>query len=448
MTTKTIGPSGDYSSISLWLSSCPNVDRVSAADPWIGALQTAGSPFTLTSGITFSGFTTNSTYYIGLTTDTGASFIDNASASSNALRANSSNGVIVQTSTAWVDLFTSSSAFVKVSKLQFAVTNTTGTAFVTTSTGVFQIDKCIIETKASTSSACVVFANTGARISNSLVINRRSSSPGPILKGSTWSAYNCTLVSTAAAAANAFYVTSSGPTAKNCAIFNCTALLTGGGSVSYTTCATDIASPPSGVTGSLTYSSQFENTTDGSHDFRLKTGNSLTDVGTTESTYAANDIINTSRPQGSAYDIGAWEAPSTGYTITAGQGTYTLTGQAAGVRTTRTMPAAYGTYTLTGKAATLTKETPGAFTMPAAYGTYTITGSNALSDYAMNASCGTYNLSGQAVSFTRTYPASYTITAAYGTYELIGRRALLNWSAHPIVTTHQSKITIGTKIGL
>ena len=83
---------------------------------------------------------------------------------------------------------------------------------------------------------------------------------------------------------------------------------------------TDLASPPTGWTGGKTYTSQFVDTgtTVGNRDFRAKTGADILDAGTTDSTNVpnANDIAKTARPQGSAWDIGAWElvvaaAPST-----------------------------------------------------------------------------------------------------------------------------------------
>lgn len=308
MTTKTIGTGGDYSDLASWRAACP-ADLVSTTQTWRGELKNQN--FAITAGLTFAGVTTNSSYYVELTTEAGASFADNANKLTNALRYNASNGASISSGTAWVDVFTSGGALVKVSKLQISTTHNNSDIAITTSTGSFQFDQCILETKSSTSVGAVTLYNSG-RISNSLIVNRRSSSPGPCIKGTGWAAYNCTLAATAAAGANAIYTTDSSATLKNCALFNYTAAHTGGGTPTYSYCGTDIASPPSGCTGSLTYASQFESVTDGSHDFRLKAGNSLANAGTTESTYAASDIIGTSRPQGAAYDIGCWEAAAAG----------------------------------------------------------------------------------------------------------------------------------------
>ena len=58
--------------------------------------------------------------------------------------------------------------------------------------------------------------------------------------------------------------------------------------------------------------SHTENTTTASRDFRPKAGADTIDNGTTDSTNAATDLIGTSRPSGSAYDIGAEEYVTVG----------------------------------------------------------------------------------------------------------------------------------------
>ena len=83
------------------------------------------------------------------------------------------------------------------------------------------------------------------------------------------------------------------------------AIVAGGGSVSATTCYSDI-SGTSGVT-QTTMSAAFENVNDATRDYRLKTGSALLDTGTTDASNTPNDIVGTARPVGSAYDVGAWE---------------------------------------------------------------------------------------------------------------------------------------------
>jgi hypothetical protein len=56
-----------------------------------------------------------------------------------------------------------------------------------------------------------------------------------------------------------------------------------------------------------TYGSEFENVNDATRDFRLKSGASQINTGTTDATNAPTDIVGTARPQGGSYDVGVWE---------------------------------------------------------------------------------------------------------------------------------------------
>lgn len=354
MTTKTIGTGGDYSTIASWFAACP-ANLVSSTQAWIGALK--NETFTLTANVSLAGITTNSTYYLELTTDTGASFADHADIQTNALRYNTSNGAAITCSTPWVVMFGDPGAtHVKLTKLQIrGAHNNCTTVDQTSTSGNLTIDRCIIETQHSTNGAAMLYGS-GSTVRNSLLINRRSSSVGPALGiGNGAAAYNCTLACTAAAGAVALTGNYGTPTVKNCAVFGFTAIKSGGNTPTYTSCATDIASPPSGFTGSLTGSSQFESLTDGSHDFRVKSGASLIDAGTTESTYAATDIAGTSRPSGSAYDVGAWEYVSGGgssATATAAAGTSTVSASGSSTAAT-TATVAAGVATVSGVGGTL-----------------------------------------------------------------------------------------------
>ena len=103
---------------------------------------------------------------------------------------------------------------------------------------------------------------------------------------------------------------SGGSTLKNCAAFGfATAVAYANSSgATFTTCATDQASPPTGWTGSVAFSTAtFLNVTSGSEDLRLASGSALIDAGTTDATNMPLDIFGTSRPTGSAYDIGPHE---------------------------------------------------------------------------------------------------------------------------------------------
>ena len=61
---------------------------------------------------------------------------------------------------------------------------------------------------------------------------------------------------------------------------------------------------------SLTYTSQFESVSSGTLDYRAKSGGGILDVGTdlsADSPAITTDIVGTSRPQNSTFDIGCWE---------------------------------------------------------------------------------------------------------------------------------------------
>lgn len=124
---------------------------------------------------------------------------------------------------------------------------------------------------------------------------------------------------------------------------------------------------------------------------------------------------------------GAWfpvaqAAGGSPYSLTAGQGTYTLSGQAATLRAARTIAAAQGTYTLSGQTATLAV----ARTLAAGQGAYSISGQNVtlIATRTIAAGQGTYSLSGQ----DATLRAARTLTAASGTYTLSGQDATLTYT--------------------
>lgn len=159
------------------------------------------------------------------------------------------------------------------------------------------------------------------------------------------------------------------------------------------------------------------------------------------------------------------EAAGSGFTITAENGSYGLTGRDANVLYARIMPAAQGSYALTGVDALLVKS--GSYSFNAEVGSYTLVGANALVDLSMNAAQGSYALTGQAATLTfapLSNPSvtaefgSYTLTgraantnygrllsAEVGVYALTGRQAGLTWSGAPVSTGYSSqKMTFST----
>jgi hypothetical protein len=84
---------------------------------------------------------------------------------------------------------------------------------------------------------------------------------------------------------------------------------------------------------------------------------------------------------------------STGYTITADNGTYAVTGQSATILRSKVLSGAYGTYTVSGQSATLLRSK----VLSGAYGLYTLTGQDASLKRSrlFDANTGQYALTGQ-----------------------------------------------------
>ena len=122
--------------------------------------------------------------------------------------------------------------------------------------------------------------------------------------------------------------------------------------------------------------------------------------------------------QSNAFQIYGGTLGSPGaYTLTAAQGSYSLSGQIVTLRGGRRIACAQGAYTLSGQAASLL----GGKIMSAAQGVYAITGSTAQIDYAITASQGTYSIVGQAAILK----IARQLSAAQGSYALSGQNASL-----------------------
>lgn len=309
MTTKTIGASSaDFTTLSAWEAAAA-ADLTSPADIYEGQEKDPTDHLTdATTLVTIAGSTTNASGYKHLTTAAGASFRDHASVQSNALRFNPANGAALSVTGGFQNAIILDENFVRLSNLQISAVNTSSRALsmngsVRTN---LDIDGCILE-----SNSFINFSGFGGKVRNSLIICRESGAASICDVGfASIEFINCTFVvpSDLTPATACFVGNFASVTLKNCAIFGASALTDGSGSTtySYTTCMTDVASPPAGCT-TVTYANQFQNTTNAASDFRLKAGADCIDAGTTDSTNAATDIAGTARPLGAAYDVGAWE---------------------------------------------------------------------------------------------------------------------------------------------
>jgi hypothetical protein len=145
----------------------------------------------------------------------------------------------------------------------------------------------------------------------------------------------------------------------------------------------------------------------------------------------------------------------TGFTLTADSGTYSVTGQAAGLVAARRVVADQGSYAVTGQAANLIRAVrlladQGAYSLAgqdvalraarligADSGSYSITGQAANLVYAasgaytLTADSGTYSISGQDDALTYVPLNAYVLTADAGSYSIAGQDAALRYSGAP-----------------
>lgn len=140
------------------------------------------------------------------------------------------------------------------------------------------------------------------------------------------------------------------------------------------------------------------------------------------------------------------EAASGGYSITAAQGSYALTGQVGNLLFSSILTANQGSYALTGQAAGLTYGNS-TRSVIADVGLYTLVGSNALVDLAMNAEVGSYSLTGQAANLVFSALNSYNINADFGSYQLNGQTVNTLFNLKVFIDPGSYSLT-GRQVGL
>lgn len=305
-TVSSIGTSSrDYSTIAAWEAAAP-ADLVSSTTIWKGECYN-DSEFTVTSTITLSGSTSNSSYYKWLTAATGQSFADHANKLTNALTYNQTKGVGVITTTAYVGVISLAENYALVDRLQIKQNNSAeASAIACTATAT--TDKCIIDA----TSIVVTISSAALTLTNSVLIKRNTPYKAIACNYSGVSTIrNCTIVTTGATG-NGFTSTGGATSTiiKNCAVLGFTSTFAGTYSASSGYNATDAASAPgSNNQTSLTYASQFQNVTAGASDFRALSTGSLKN-GTPDTTYTGGlDIVGQTRDATTPY-IGCWEVVS------------------------------------------------------------------------------------------------------------------------------------------
>jgi hypothetical protein len=305
----TIGTNGrNYSTLAAWAASIP----ATLADAYVGQCYN-DSEFASSSGtlLTLSGHTTSATNTITLTTGPGQSFADNANRQTNALTYNRANGVGISGSAAYNPVISIADANVILSKLQIRAAVDKSSVLYTQGAINFLFDGCIIDGAGSGSGYGPVLGNGSGSARNCLFVLRQNTTYGIInAAGGYLYFYNCTFVVPSDFGANAIGINSNYQSGiiENCAFFGLKYVTFGSTAFTLTTCMTDVAAPPAGCT-TVAYANQFVNNTNAAGDWRLKSGATMIDAGTTDTADipAAIDIVGTTRPQGGAWDIGCWE---------------------------------------------------------------------------------------------------------------------------------------------
>lgn len=300
---KTIGSGGDYSTLQAWEDAAP-ANLVTADQVWEGQMLASTNLTASSTILTIAGSTSDSTRFKRLKCAASASFRDNVNKQTNTLRWNNANGSSISAGDNYGEGIIVSEAFAKLEGLQIKGNGNNKEALLLTGTDI-DVDFCIIQ-------GPNVFTNTNdrGRIRNCVLIKTTSGGAGCVLQAN-WTMVNCTIVKpsdvgTVALGMSCTYLNGA-CVAKNLAVFGFTTSGTTNGNITYTTCKTDQASPPTGF-ATLTYdTSMFANITLATADYRLVSGSSLIDAATTDSTNAATDILGSTRPQGSSYDVGAHE---------------------------------------------------------------------------------------------------------------------------------------------
>ena len=210
---KTIGTTGDYSTLQAWEDAAP-ANLVTVDQIWQGQCQNQIFATTLVIG----GSTSSALCYKQLTTVAGASFSDNASASTNALRYNTANGAAIQGSLYGANLVDVAENYAQLVGLQ--IKNTSGLSISVGGNGNnVTLNKCIIS--GSTGTTPAYFAGSSTVVINTLFVTEKPSA-GYIARFQGGDLYNCSfiapsdLVTPAAAGVNGTYGTVN---LYNCVVF-------------------------------------------------------------------------------------------------------------------------------------------------------------------------------------------------------------------------------------
>lgn len=346
---KTIGPGGDYSTISAWIAAIP-ADLVTADQVWRGMVLNTELTATGSGGFgTISGKTCSADCYIELTAAANASFADHASKATNPLRYDATKGAALRfTASTGVGLSVQVPYF-RLTRLQIFGADTSATApslviFSTTGCIAPRVEGCILESATAASNGLITLfsqnSSAPAEMRNTVVIQRRTDSGAKLATLSNGARVtNSVFVSLGATLTSGLVLANVKSTLRNVYVGGVTAPDNGSGVTVPDKFNCFSSATATGYTQAALSAATFISVTAGSHDLRLPAGSALIDAGSADA-QVTTDVYGTTRPQGTAYDVGAWEytAPPSapvftthpGGSSTPAGGTATFTAAASG----------------------------------------------------------------------------------------------------------------------
>lgn len=257
--------------------------------------------------LTISGITTDTTRYVELTTVAGASFRDNAGATTNPLKYDATKGAAIKCTATYTVAVTISVNNTRISNLQITGTQTSCQGLIDSNSASACRITNILGHSLIRSNFYGIEAGANSAVLNCIVILTGTTGHGfRIVNGASSLIAGCTAVRTSnnSVSQNAFVSVYGSSSLKNSAGFGFTNFSTGTFAGSNNASDTTIGFGTSNQ-ASLTYTSQFVGTTAASPDFRAVSSGNLKN-GTPDLTNTPTDIIGTTRDATTPY-IGCWE---------------------------------------------------------------------------------------------------------------------------------------------